>query len=254
MLSRIIHISMAALIAGLLILSCKSDDATTKTTDEKILALASEPDPAELAVAQEPVTLDGPLKISSYGPRGESRGQVQIRIDFNNPIIPLTTLSDEERAEILSHFQLEPAVEGAFRMLGTTSVVFEPKSSLWMSTDYRVVVKKGLSDIGGSELEEDFDWTFQTPLPRLSIWPSNNQDHVELNAAITVRSSVALNMESLRSKLSFYEVDSQKPITFKLLPHDNNPDPDTDVGPAPGYLYVCAESECANGTQYPSCG
>ena len=71
-----------------------------------------------------------PLKITSHGPTGEVQGQVQIKIAFEKPLIPLTTLSDEERARILEHFVLEPDIEGKFRFLGTSTVAFEPAHSL----------------------------------------------------------------------------------------------------------------------------
>ena len=77
-------------------------------------------------IPSPPTALAEELKITSYGPTGESRGQVQIKVYFNNPIIPLTTLSDEMRDSIISHFNRKPDIKGKHRILGTSGVVFEP--------------------------------------------------------------------------------------------------------------------------------
>ena len=127
----------------------------------------------EISKITEEIEPAGPLKIVSHGPTGETKGQVQIEIDFANPLIPLATLSDVEREQILQHFVLEPAVEGEFRLLGTSAVVFEPVHSLPMASMYKVTVTKGLRDIREYELEEDYTWEFQTPLPQIKIYPPN---------------------------------------------------------------------------------
>ncbi len=225
--------------------SCQKDDPVPEPSAEAV-AMALEPEREETR-ENTSVELESALKVVSYGPKGSTNGQAQVRIDFNNPIIPLTTLSDDERAAILDNFQIEPAIDGAFRLLGTSSVVFEPKSYLWMSTSYTVRVSKNVSDIGGSSLEEDLEWQFQTPLPRINVYPSNDQHHIKLDAVVTLRSSVALDLASLRSKVSFYQMADNTPVPFDLLPHERNPDPNTDEGQRRrSYQYVLKPKQDMN--------
>ena len=48
-------------------------------------------------LAQDTMPSAGELTISSFGPQGEVQGQVQIKIDFPRPLVPLATLSDARR-------------------------------------------------------------------------------------------------------------------------------------------------------------
>ena len=147
--------------------------------------------------SSEPIQSAGSIKILSYGPIGETKGQVQIKIDFGSPLIPLTTLSDKDRENILSHFLLEPAVEGKFRFLGTTTITFEPTHSLPMATAFKVTIKQGLRDIEGATIEENFIWEFSTPLPRIRIYPRNGTKQVPIDIIVKIQSSTSLELESL---------------------------------------------------------
>ena len=182
------------------------------------------------ADSSQSIALSGDFKIVTYGPTGESRGQVQIKIHFNNPIIPLTTLSDEKRDSILSHFSLEPPIEGKFRILGTSEVVFEPEHSLPMSTNYTVTITKGIKDIAGNEIKEDFSWEFKTPLPEIYITPYNNSHHVELDQEVSITSNTALDIESLKSKIEFYETVTKNKVAYEFLEYEKNPKDEQNIG------------------------
>jgi uncharacterized protein YfaS (alpha-2-macroglobulin family) len=172
----------------------------------------------------------GTLEITTYGPQGETQGQVQIKIDFPRPLIPLTTLSDERREAVLRHFDLNPRIDGHFRIVGTSTVVFEPTHSLPMATDYTVTVTRGLRDMEGYELANDFSWKFSTPLPQISIFPENNRQQVNIDQEIHVRSSIPLDLESLREKARIYETVSGKDVPYQLLEDEKNPSPEQDIG------------------------
>ncbi len=172
----------------------------------------------------------GLLEITMYGPQGETQGQVQIKIDFPRPLVPLTTLSDARREAVLRHFDLDPRIEGHFRIVGTSGVVFEPAHSLPMATDYTVTVTRGLRDMDGYELKKDFSWKFSTPLPQISIFPENNREQVNTNQEIHIRSSVALDLESLQEKAQIYETVSGKAVPFNLMENEKNLPPEQDIG------------------------
>ncbi|MEO0292785.1 MAG: alpha-2-macroglobulin family protein [candidate division WOR-3 bacterium] len=188
----------------------------------------------KLILSKEPVSgttiSSRELTVTSYNPKGETYGQVQISINFNNPLIPLATLSDAKRDSILSHFSLEPAVEGKFRILGTSEVVFEPEHSLPMSTHYIVKVKKGLRDIFGNELKEDFTWEFKTPLPRIEVYPSDKSHHIDLDQEVRITSNTSLDTSSLKSKIEFFETETEEKVVYKFLEAKGNPRDEEDIG------------------------
>ena len=182
------------------------------------------------AGADSTAPADSQLQIVSYGPQGETRGQAQIKIDFSNPLIPLTTLSDAERKSILDHFILEPAVEGNFRFLGTTTVVFQPAHSLPLANTFKVTITSGVKDIHGNELGSDFSWEFQTPLPQIQIDPYDGRLQVNIDVAIEIRSNTALDLESLEEKCSLSETVSNRKMDYRLLEHEENAADQQDIG------------------------
>ncbi|MBC8231666.1 Ig-like domain-containing protein [bacterium] len=181
------------------------------------------------------------LKIMSHGPTGEVQGQVQIKIALEKPLIPLTrktkssvtegnTLSDEARARILEHFVLEPDIEGKFRFLGTSTVVFEPAHSLPMATKYSVTVKKSLQDIEGNELKGDYTWDFNTPPIRVWFNPPNNSHHIKLDQEVHIYSNVSLDIESLQNRINYVEFLSKEPVLYDFLESERNPKDEEDIG------------------------
>ena len=131
---------------------------------------------------------------------------------------------------LLSHFTLEPDIAGSFRILGTSTVVFEPEHSLPFATRFKVTVIPGLRDESRYELQETFSWEFQPPLPRITIRPGNTNRPVKLDQEVTVTSTLALNLESLKDHLSFKETESDKTVSYKLLEHERNPKEGEDIG------------------------
>ena len=237
-MKKIFSISFSIILVVFFIFSCSSKKEGTEATKRQEASIA-ETDPyygefnvemGENTYASDTADVAGTLKILSHGPVGEARGQAQIKIDFATPLIPLTTLSDSEREEILGHFVLKPAIEGKFRFLGTSSVVFEPEHSLPMATEYKVIVIKGLEDIQGNMLEENFAWEFQTPLPQINIYPRSNSEHVNIDQPVSIHSNISLSIESLKSKIEFYETLSKNPVSYKFLESDRNPPEGADIG------------------------
>jgi len=176
-----------------------------------------------LVSAQEQVpAAPKPLRISSYGPKGEVDGQAQVKITFSNPLTPLTSLSDAEREVILRNFAIEPAIQGRFRMLGSSIVVFEPESSLPMATTFHVNVFDDLRDIHGGKLKKSLKWEFKTPRPNVSIWPKNGVDHVKLEVITQIRASVALNVKSLQKKVKWINLKTGESLAFTIREGSDN--------------------------------
>ena len=232
MKSALRFIGLFLLITAISILYCSKDQESQEKPTTSETALLSQADtvlsPEELA--QDTLPAAGELTISSFGPQGDIQGQVQIKIDFPRPLVPLTTLSDARRNIILSHFMLEPHIAGSFRILGTSTVVFEPEHSLPFATHFKLTVKQGLRDEARYELTRDFSWEFQTPLPRVTIRPGNTNRPVKLDQEVTITSTIALNLESLQDRVIFKETESDKGVDYKLLEHERNPKEGQDIG------------------------
>lgn len=224
------------LFLALAVFSCSSKKPSTGEASADSLRLAQLMQPVAdagqpAAVYQtDSIQTAGSLEIVSFGPVGETKGQAQILIEFATPLIPMTTLSDAVREERLRYFVLTPPVRGAFRFLGATTVVFQPEHSLPMATQFEVTVRRGLTDLAGNSLDEDFSFRFRTPLPRIEILPQNNSTQVPVDIPVRIISSVALNLESLRQHVRFLESLSQTPVAFDLTESEENPPPEADIG------------------------
>ncbi len=229
-MKKFASISVLTAILALLLFSCGSKETQPQQEEQADVQETQFAEEESNLYAAEPAETAGSLKIISHGPIGEARGQVQIKISFATPLTPLTTLGDSARDKILAHFKLEPKVAGTFRLLGASTVVFQPEHSLPMATEYTVTVAKGLKDIEGNELTEDFSWSFTTPLPKINIYPLSGSDHVNIEKPIQINSSVALDIESLKSHIEFVETISQAPVNYVFYESDRNPREGEDMG------------------------
>jgi len=173
------------------------------------------------------------LIISHHSPEGENDGQVQIQVLFNKPVVPLGTLDDPARKEVISHFTIVPRVEGTFRLLGTNAVVFEPRHHLMLATEYRVTVSRGVKAVDGAVLKSDLTWTFRTPGPRIVYINPNNQDHAVPNQQISIVSNQALDLASLNEHIRFTLtrlVAREELVPYDLSAAPDNPKEETELG------------------------
>ncbi len=211
------------LLGGLLLTACTGNQESNKAnlSDEAyqdFLAEQEEEAPTSTPVVyrSDSVQVRGTLEILSYGPIGETDSRAQVRVEFATPLVPLSALDDRTRQEVLQHFKIEPQVPGRFRLLGTSTVVFQPAPELPPATHYRVTVTRGLQDLQGHRLEEDFQWEFSTPLPRLRLYPQNGAHHVKPDLLGRLFSTQELSLDSLQIHFAFYETSSGQAVKFKL--------------------------------------
>jgi hypothetical protein len=124
--------------------------------------------PAEVAPTPG-VVESGPLKVLRYAPEGEIPLAPFISVTFNQPMVPLGTLSNLAAQGV--PVQIEPALPGTWRWLGTQTLTFEYDSKLIdrlpKATEYRVTVPAGTRSTTGGTLAEAVTWTFKTPPPKV---------------------------------------------------------------------------------------
>ncbi|MFY7951408.1 MAG: Ig-like domain-containing protein, partial [Armatimonadaceae bacterium] len=90
----------------------------------------------------------------------------RITITFNQPMIPL---SSQDQAATNVPVRLSPKVEGAWRWMGTQTLVFDPGSGkrLPMATEYTLTSPAGVKAVSGASLAADVVSTVRTPAPRV---------------------------------------------------------------------------------------
>ncbi len=136
-----------------------------------------------------PESSAGPLQVVRFSPVGEipTSGGVGgvapfISVTFNQPMIPLATLEDLNAMDV--PVQVEPPVEGAWRWLGTKTLVFRAPSEVFArlpkATVYQVTIPAGTTSALGAALPETVQWTFTTPPPLLlSTYPQGDSAPLE---------------------------------------------------------------------------
>jgi uncharacterized protein YfaS (alpha-2-macroglobulin family) len=164
--------------------------------------LSPAPEEPGVGPAEKPT---GDLGITYHRPTDESPYHVQIQVGFDQPLVPLTDVSDPQRLEALSHFTIEPKPAGAFRLVGVQAVVFSPESPFPPATEYTVTVRAGLKDVHGRALKKDFAWEFHTEPLEVSFG-YGNRTGLPLDPTFTLTSNGALNVESLRQHLECAEM------------------------------------------------
>lgn len=109
------------------------------------------------------------LTVISSGPSGvlASLDQAsEIRIVFSEPMVTLGRIPAEVSAPFVT---IAPAIPGAFRWSGTTTLIYTPDSRrpLPMATSYTVTVGVSASAVSGRTLAVPHSFTFTTPPVRL---------------------------------------------------------------------------------------
>jgi hypothetical protein len=137
--------------------------------------------PAEEASTPE-TTPAGALEVLRYAPQGEISIAPFVSVSFNQPMVPLGTLADLAEKDV--PVQIEPALEGTWRWLGTKTLTFEYDSALIdrlpKATLYRLSVPAGTQSATGGVLAETVEWSFSTPPPKLvSAYPQDTPQPLE---------------------------------------------------------------------------
>jgi len=120
-----------------------------------------------------------------------------ITVIFNRPVVPL--LPVDEMAKLPSPITIDPAAEGKGEWLNTSIYTFKP-TGLKGGTTYTVTVRKGLTDITGSILQNDVVATFTTNAPNvIEIEPRNKATNRPRDPAIKVTFSQPMDRTATES-------------------------------------------------------
>src|SRR4030042_271309 len=110
----------------------------------------------------------GYLDVTQSCPLADSfdvPGDTTIRVAFNRPVVPLTSIEGQE--DLPSPIEISPDVAGQGSWINTSIYAFEPSERLLPGTEYTVRVVAGLEDLTGGVLAQDYAWSFTTELPHV---------------------------------------------------------------------------------------
>ncbi len=140
--------------------------------------------------------------IASFAPSGTVDTLAQIRVIFRDDLIPLERLESPDETAVLAKFSIVPALPGRFRFLTPRMIGFQSDAALPLATRVRVTIAKGLTDVHGHALTDDFRWTFQTAGVALTDLPLQDDAKTDPDAGpllptIRFSANTALDLSSL---------------------------------------------------------
>jgi hypothetical protein len=192
-----------------------------------VVSACGKPAPQTLeAVAPLPAP-SAPAWIKQIAPIGKVTSSAQIRVIFANPVIPVAQLGSASEKDLLAHFQVTPALTGAFVVLTPRMIGFESDSALPRATRVRVTLTAGLRDLSGHALDRDLAWTFETdPIvlknadqsPDATPTPAT----VALRPVVQLSSNTQLDADSLSSAAVFHSGSGDTPATAKESPNTDD--------------------------------
>ena len=107
----------------------------------------------------------GPLTVTFGSPRGQTWTPTEIAVGFSKPMVPLDRAGT---ADTTRRFEIEPAVEGEYRWLGSQVLTFVPARPLPVSSSFTVTVPAGVQALDGTALAEAYSFSFETPRVRVA--------------------------------------------------------------------------------------
>lgn len=126
--------------------------------------------PPPSAVAP-PASTPGSLTVTRHSPDGEVPMAPNLSVSFSSPMIAVGAVSE---VAAIHPVTISPTPPGAWRWLGTQTLLFQPDVRFPMATTYEVEVPAGTRTATGGTLSQAVRWSFATPAPSLQeAWPGS---------------------------------------------------------------------------------
>lgn len=167
-------------------------------------------------------TVTGPPVLSSSYPSSDAADidtKSKIHLVFDRPVIPLSAVQGSGAKKYSGDWPvtIEPAINGNWRWLGTTTVEFTPSEALMPATTYTVKVPKGINTINGDKTVEDFSWNFETKRP--VVIGSDPYDNYSLNGPetqITLSFNQEMDLNKAINNVRISQRTDEKPIELSF--------------------------------------
>ncbi len=156
-----------------------------------------------------------PLAVVLHQPEGEAQTPPALSVTFNQPMVPVTSLGQLAGA---APIRVEPAVQGTWKWIDTSTLVLTPKQRLPFATRYRVTVPAGTRSASGDALLAAFTWSFSTPRPQLvSSAPAEGSSEQPLDPAIVLVFNEAVRGEVIAPKVALVDPSGAK-VPLRVIP------------------------------------
>jgi hypothetical protein len=201
--------------------------------------------------------------IEQISPTGQVEPLAQIRIRFQEALIPVESLENPDRQSLLQKFEIVPPLPGQFRFLTPRMVGFQADQALPKATRIQVTLKAGLADLKQHRLTQDLSWTFNTEPIALTNLPGKVPDAeieveaIDLNPTLKVTSNVELDLGSAKLHVKLLPAGEQQPIPLKIEPEkttkaDASQQPQEQFDPSTqNWIYrLVPQRQLQKGTRY----
>jgi uncharacterized protein YfaS (alpha-2-macroglobulin family) len=155
-----------------------------------------------------------PKWIVEISPTKTAAPLAQIRVRFQEPLIPVERIDSPGQQEILKKFQLDPPLPGTFRFLTPRMVGFQADRALPLATQLRVILKAGLADLKGHQLAQDLAWSFQTDPIQLTGLP--NTARIGTEPSFDIVANVELDLASTSEHLSLVSKSDDRAVPVAI--------------------------------------
>lgn len=172
-----------------------------------------------LLLQSTPQTTNDQVKIISVSPQGSTTSIDQtesIVVLFNKPMVALRTVADD-----IPHppLQFVPDIDGRYRWLGASTLIFTPSDTLPFATGYRATIPAGTEAIDGSRLRSDYTWTFESLRPDLvASIPASDEEQVRIDKPVYLFFNQPVDSSKAVEYIRFQEFDgiSRKDVAFDI--------------------------------------
>lgn len=145
-------------------------------------------------------TLDVTQVIPAAGAKDIDADSI-ITVIFNRPVVPLVPLA--EQAKLPNPITITPAITGQATWINTSTFQFKPDKPLNGNATYTVTVRKGLTDVTGAQLANDFAVAFTTVAPRaIEVTPSDKATDVQRDPTLSLTFSQPMGREATEAGFS----------------------------------------------------
>lgn len=167
----------------------------------------------------------GTPKLSAHYPQAAAEDiavESYIQLVFDRPMTALSTLQGDGALNQFKDWpvKFEPAINGDWHWLGTTTAEFRPAEKLKQATTYKVNIPAGIVTINGEKTDKDFSYSFSTTRPEITdTEPRNEFKLAGPTTDIIVRFNQEIDLEKAKTHVEFRQLNGKSntiPLNFSL--------------------------------------
>ncbi|MDM3851761.1 MAG: alpha-2-macroglobulin [Aphanizomenon gracile PMC627.10] len=181
-----------------------------------------QPGKEKLPPVESLITPKLPDWIEQISPLGDAKSTSQIRIRFQEALIPVESLDSPQQQSLLTKFAIWPPLPGQFRFLTPRMVGFQADKAIPKATRVKVTLKAGLADLKNHRLSQDLAWTFNTEPLQVTNLPGVNPIEkapikpVDLQPKLQFTSNLELDLDSVQKHLQLIPEGKTQGVGFKV--------------------------------------